>query len=163
GMKYLVFTTKHHDGFAMYDTKESDYKITDEKTPYSVQDKPDVTDEIFKSFRAEDFMIGAYFSKPDWHSEYYWWPYFPPKDRNVNYDTEKYEDRWGKFKDFTFNQINDLTSDYGDVDILWLDGGWVRPNDPNSEKDKERVDQDIDMDRIGQMARENQPGILVVD
>lgn len=167
GMKYVVFTTKHHDGFAMFDTKESDYKITSSKSPFSSNPKADVTKEIFKSFREEGFKIGAYFSKPDWHTEYYWWPYFPPKDRNVNYDPEKYPERWEKYKQFTFNQINELTSNYGKVDILWLDGGWVRPFktiDPTVEWQRTiKVEQDIDMDRIGSMARKNQPGIIVVD
>ena len=57
-----------------------------------------MADEIFKAFRKENFMIGAYFSKPDWHSPDYWWPYFPPKDRNVNYDPAKYPERWQHFK-----------------------------------------------------------------
>mgnify|MGYP007071186128 CR=1 FL=1 len=39
-------------------------------------------------------MIGAYFSKPDWHSEYYWWPFYPTKDRNVNYNIARHPDRW---------------------------------------------------------------------
>lgn len=167
GMKYVVFTTKHHDGFAMFDTKESDYKITSANSPFSTNPKADVTKEIFTSFRNEGFKIGAYFSKPDWHTEYYWWPYFPPKDRNVNYDPEKYPERWEKYKQFTFNQINELTSNYGKVDILWLDGGWVRPFktiDPTVEWQRTiKVEQDIDMDRIGSMARKNQPGIIVVD
>ncbi len=167
GMKYVVFTTKHHDGFAMFDTKESDYKITSPKSPFSTHPKADVTKAIFSSFRKEGFKIGAYFSKPDWHTEYYWWPYFPPKDRNVNYDPEKYPERWEKYKQFTFNQINELTSNYGKVDILWLDGGWVRPFktiDPSVEWQRTiKVEQDIDMDRIGTMARKNQPGIIVVD
>ncbi|WP_437920978.1 alpha-L-fucosidase [Sphingobacterium sp. LRF_L2] len=167
GMKYVVFTTKHHDGFAMFDTKESDYKITSSKSPFSTNPKADVTKAIFNSFRQDGFKIGAYFSKPDWHTEYYWWPYFPPKDRNVNYDPEKYPERWGKYKQFTFNQINELTSNYGKVDILWLDGGWVRPFktiDQSVEWQRTiKVEQDIDMDRIGTMARKNQPGIIVVD
>jgi len=155
GMKYVVFTTKHHDGFAMYDTKESDYKITSPNTPFSTNPKADVTKEIFNTFRHDGFKIGAYFSKPDWHSDYYWWKYFPPKDRNVNYEIKKHPERWEQFKKFTYNQLNELTSNYGKVDILWLDGGQVRPSETNS--------QDIDMDRIGAMARKNQPGILVVD
>ena len=167
GMKYVVFTTKHHDGFAMFDTQESDYKITSPKTPFSTNPKADVTKEIFNTFRSDGFKIGAYFSKPDWHTDYYWWPYFPPKDRNVNYDPEKYPERWEKFKNFTFNQINELTSNYGQVDILWLDGGWVRPFntiDPSVEWQRTiKVEQDIDMDKIGAMARKNQPGIIVVD
>jgi alpha-L-fucosidase len=112
-------------------------------------------------------MIGAYFSKPDWHSENYWWPYFPPKDRNVNYDPAKYPDRWQKFKDYTYNQIQELMTGYGKVDILWLDGGWVRPKssiDTSVSWEKTiPYDQDIDMPRIAAMARSNQPGLLVVD
>lgn len=167
GMKYVVFTTKHHDGFAMYDTKESDYKITSSKTPFSKHEKADVTQEIFNSFRNEGFKIGAYFSKPDWNSDNYWWSYFPPKDRNVNYNPYKYPDRWNKFKEYTFNQINEITSNYGNIDILWLDGGWVRPThtiDKSIEWHRTMVEgQDIDMDKIGKMARNNQPGIIVVD
>lgn len=152
GMKYVVFTTKHHDGFSMFDTKQTDYKITDPKTPFSTNLKANITKEIFNTFRKDGFMIGAYFSKPDWHSEYYWWPYFPPFGHDVNYDTKKYPDRWKKFQDFTYNQIEELMTDYGTIDILWLDGGWVRP-----EK------QDIDMPRIAEMARKHQPGLMVVD
>lgn len=167
GMKYVVFTTKHHDGFAMFDTQESDYKITSPKTPFSKNPKADVTREIFSTFRTEGFKIGAYFSKPDWHSDDYWWPYFPPKNRNVNYDPKKYPERWESFKRFTFNQLNELTSKYGKVDILWLDGGWVRPFntiDPKVEWQRTiKVEQDIDMDKIGTMARRNQPGIIIVD
>ncbi len=159
GMKYVVFTTKHHDGFAMYDTQQSDYKITSTKTPFSKNPKADVTKEIFTTFRKEGFKIGAYFSKPDWHSDDYWWPYFPPKDR--------YPERWNDFKKFTCNQLNEITSNYGKIDILWLDGGWVRPFhtiDPNVEWQRTiKVEQDIDMDKIGTMARRNQPGIIIVD
>ena len=167
GMKYVVFTTKHHDGFAMFDTKQSDYKITSSKTPFSKNPKADVVKEVFNTFRKDGFKIGAYFSKPDWHSDDYWWSYFPPKDRNVNYDPKKYPERWNNFKNFTFNQLNEITSNYGKVDILWLDGGWVRPFhtiDPNVEWQRTiKVEQDIDMDKIGTMARKNQPGIIIVD
>ncbi len=167
GMKYVVFTTKHHDGFAMFDTKESDYKITSKKTPFSTHPRANITKEIFNAFRNDGFKIGAYFSKPDWNTDYYWWSYFPPKDRNVNYDPKKYPERWQKYKNFTYNQINELTSEYGKVDILWLDGGWVRPFktiDPTVEWQRSiKVEQDIDMDKIGTMARNNQPGIIIVD
>lgn len=167
GMKYVVFTTKHHDGFAMFDTKESDYKITSPNTPFSKNPRANITKEIFTAFRNDNFKIGAYFSKPDWNSDYYWWSYFPPKDRNVNYDPTKYPDRWQKFKNYTFNQINELTSEYGKIDILWLDGGWVRPFKTIDQSiDWQRtikVEQDIEMDKIGAMARKNQPGIVIVD
>ncbi|OKS88647.1 hypothetical protein RG47T_4119 [Mucilaginibacter polytrichastri] len=167
GMKYMIFTTKHHDGFSMFDTKQTDYKITDAKTPFSKNPKANVTKEIFNSFRKENFMIGAYFSKPDWHSPEYWWPYFPPKDRNVNYDPAKYPEHWQKFKDFTYNQIQELMTGYGKVDILWLDGGWVRPkNTIDTTVDWQKgikFNQDIDMPKIAAMGRKNQPGLIVVD
>ena len=164
GMKYVIFTTKHHDGFCMFDTKQTDYKITSSKTPFSSNPRSNVTKEIFNAFRKENFKIGAYFSKPDWHSEYYWWPYFPPKDRNVNYDPAKYPERWQKFKDFTYNQIGELMSDYGAVDILWLDGGWVRPKSTVDKNERSiTYDQDIDMAKIAAMARSKQPGLIVVD
>ena len=89
GMKYVVFTTKHHDGFSMFDTKLTDYRITSDKTPFHSNPKANVTKEIFNAFRAEGLWAGAYFSKPDWHNENYWWPNFATPDRNVNYDIDK--------------------------------------------------------------------------
>jgi len=167
GMKYVVFTTKHHDGFSMFDTKQTDYKVTSPKTAFSSNPKSNVALEIFNAFRKEGFMTGAYFSKPDWHSPDYWWPYFPPKDRNVNYDPAKYPEKWQHFKDFTYNQISELMSGYGKMDILWLDGGWVRPLktvDRSVEWQQGiKYDQDIDMPKIAAMARAKQPGLIVVD
>jgi alpha-L-fucosidase len=167
GMKYVVFTTKHHDGFSMFDTKYSKYKITDPSCPFSSNAKSNIAKEVFSSFRKEGLMIGAYFSKPDWHSNDYWWRYFPLKDRNPSYDPKKYPEKWNAFKQLVYNQINELTSEYGSVDILWLDGGWVRPHTTiDKTVDWQRsipYDQDIDMPKIAAMARKNQPGILVVD
>ncbi len=167
GMKYVVFTTKHHDGFCMFDTKQTDYKITSTKSPFATNPKANVAKEVFDAFRKDGFMIGAYFSKPDWHNENYWWPYFPPKDRNVNYDPKKYPEHWNAFKQFTYNQIEELMSDYGKMDILWLDGGQVRPlSSIDKTVDWQKsipYDQDIDMANIAKMARSHQPGLLVVD
>ncbi len=172
GMKYVVFTTKHHDGFSMFDTKQTDYKITDAGCPFSSNPKADVTKEIFNAFRKDGFMIGAYFSKPDWHSPYYWWPNFATPDRNVNYDIKKYPDRWKKFVEFTHNQIMELMTGYGKIDILWLDGGWVEKltqeqikkyiNSPDY-KFTHIQSQDIDMPELVKKAREKQPGLIVVD
>jgi N-acetyl-beta-hexosaminidase/alpha-L-fucosidase len=167
GMKYVVFTTKHHDGFCMFDTKQTDYKITSAACPFSTNPRSNVAKEIFDAFRADNFMVGAYFSKPDWHSPDYWWPYFPPKDRNVNYDPAKYPERWNAFKKYTYNQIEELMTGYGKMDLLWLDGGWVRPLstiDPAVDWQKSiPYDQDVDMPAIAAMARSHQPGLIVVD
>lgn len=167
GMRYVVFTTKHHDGFCMFDTKQTDYKITSEQTPFHLNSKSDVTKEIFNAFRKYNFMTGAYFSKPDWHSQYYWWNYFATPNRMSNYDPAKYPERWKKFDDFTFNQLQELCTNYGKVDLLWLDGGWVRPDSTITEEEESWIKtpwrNEIDMQRIGRMARKQQPGILIVD
>ncbi|WP_423736544.1 alpha-L-fucosidase [Chitinophaga caseinilytica] len=168
GMRYMVFTTKHHDGFNMFDTKQSDYKITAPNVPFSKDPRADVTKEVFNAFRKEGIHIGAYFSKPDWHVDSYWWSYFPPKDRNPSYELSKYPERWNSFKKFTFNQIQELMTGYGKVDILWLDGGWVRPLSMHTKESLSwnktpAQDQDIDMPGIAAMARKNQPGLIVVD
>jgi alpha-L-fucosidase len=172
GMRYVVFTTKHHDGFSMFDTRETGYRITSPKTPFSSHPRADVTKGIFDAFRAQGFMIGAYFSKPDWHSPDYWWPNLATPDRNPNYDIKKYPDRWARFVAFTHAQISELMSRYGRVDILWLDGGWVRTltdaeikaeiNSPDY-KFTHVQSQDIDMPRLVAEARAKQPGLIVVD
>lgn len=178
GMKYVVFTTKHHDGFCMFDSKYTDYKVTDPECPFHRNPKANIAKEIFDAFRAKGLWAGAYFSKPDWHSEYYWDPYFPPLDRNVNYDPELYPEKWEKFIEFTHNQMMELMTDYGKIDILWLDGGWVSKKSPeqagNSYQNKLKeaqsgfiknraVNQDIRMDELAAKARVKQPGLIVVD
>lgn len=175
GMKYMVFTTKHHDGFSMFESKYTDYKITDKKTPFSTNARSNVTKEIFNAFRKENLWIGAYFSKPDWHSDYYWWKKFPASDRNANYSIAKYPDQWKKFTDYTHNQIDELVSDYGKVDILWLDGGWVRKTSDVEVKNyltevyegtrwaRNPQNQDIDMPGLVKKVRAKQPKLIVVD
>jgi len=178
GMKYVVFTTKHHDGFSMFDTKQTDYKVTDPGCTFHTNPKSNITKEIFDAFRSEGLWAGAYFSKPDWHNDYYWDPYFPPRDRNVNYDPELYPEKWKKYVDFTHKQIMELMTDYGKVDILWLDGGWVAKESKEdigkwySKKALDTksgflkssiVNQDIRMDELVEKARAKQPGLIVVD
>lgn len=168
GMKYMIFTTKHHDGFCMFDSKFTDYKITGQTSKFATHTLSNITSEVFDAFRQQDIKVGAYFSKPDWNHQDYWWPYFPAFDRNVNYDPEKYPDKWERFKQFTYNQIEELMTDYGRVDLLWLDGGWVRPAESLTEETKPWLGQnqwiqDIDMASIAGMARRHQPGILIVD
>jgi alpha-L-fucosidase len=167
GMRYVVLTAKHHDGFSMFDTKQTDYRITGPDCAFRTNARADVTREIFDAFRKEGFGVGAYFSKPDWHSPDFWAPEWATPDRNVNYSIDKYPERWQRFRDFTFRQIEELVTGYGRLDILWLDGGWVRPQ-PMIEVApgtfvKNAKNMDIDMPRIAAMARRNQPGLLIVD
>lgn len=175
GMKYVVFTTKHHDGFCMFDTKTTDYKITGTQSPFRDHPRSNVAKEIFQAFRKEGLWTGAYFSKPDWHSDDYWWRRFPPSDRNCNYSIQKYPEKWASFVKYTHQQIEELMTDYGKMDILWLDGGWVRTKTEeeikadlfevyeNSRWARNPQSQDIDMAGMVKMARAKQPGLIVVD
>jgi alpha-L-fucosidase len=154
GMKYMIFTTKHHDGFCMFDTRQTDYRITGPSCPFHAHPRADITREVFDAFRALGFGIGAYFSKPDWHSPWYWSPHWAHADRNVNYDVIKHPDKWREFCSFTHRQIEELVTGYGPLDILWFDGVWVQPANRN---------QDIDMPGIAARARSHTPGLLFVD
>ncbi len=152
GMRYTVFTSKHHDGFCMFDTKQTPYRTTDPSCPFHTNPKADFVKEMTDAFREEGFGIGVYYSKSDWHHPGYWAPEWPHRDRNVNYDIKEHPDKWATFVDFTHGVVEELMSGYGPVDILWLDGGQVRP-----------PSQDIDMPRLAAMARRHQPGLIVVD
>ncbi|WP_168356290.1 alpha-L-fucosidase [Lysobacter enzymogenes] len=155
GTRYFVFTTKHHDGFSMWDTKTTDYRITAPNVPYHANPNADIVKVLFDAFRKKSFMIGAYFSKPDWHTPTFWVPGQPVLTRHTTYDVKAHPELWARFKAFTHAQIDELVSGYGPVDILWLDGGWVRPDAAENE--------DIDMPAIAANARSKQPGLLVVD
>lgn len=150
GMKYMIFTTKHHDGFNLFNTKQTNFSIMN--SAFKDNPKADVAKYVFDAFRKKDFMIGAYFSKPDWHCEYYWWPRYATPNRNVNYNINRHPEQWKAFQKFTYNQIEELMSNYGKIDILWLDGGWVAA--PR---------QDIKMESIAKMARSHQTDLLIVD
>ena len=138
GMRYMIFTTKHHDGFSMFDSKYTDYKVTDPECAFSSNPRANITEELFDAFRAKQMWVGAYFSKPDWHHDSYWDPYWPAFDRNVNYDPALYPEKWESFVQFTHNQLLELTTDYGDIDIVWLDGGWVK------KRDQQNLDENLD-------------------
>lgn len=124
GMKYMIFTTKHHDGFCNFDSKLTDFTIT--HGPFASNPKSNVAKEVFNAFRDRDFMIGCYFSKPDWHTEWFWNPEFATPNRHINYKKERHPEWWKNYQDFTAGQLGELLGgDYGRFDILWLDGGWI--------------------------------------
>ncbi len=164
GMRYVVFTTKHHDGFCMFDTKYTTYSSTGPDCPA----QRDFTRETLEAFRAAGFWTGLYFSKPDWHNDDYWAHEWATPDRNVNYTIADHPERWERFCDFTYNQIHELTHNYGKIDILWLDGGWVRPAWSLTDEAttwlgcKAQV-QDVNMPLIARMAREENPQLIIVD
>ncbi|MBB6672405.1 alpha-L-fucosidase [Cohnella nanjingensis] len=158
GFKYLIFTTKHHDGFCMWDTHTTDYRITDGATPFHAHRYADICRHVFDAFRREGLAIAAYFSKADWHTPYYWAPGMKRGRhtwRGPSYDPQEYPWLWEKFVQLTHEQIMELMTRYGRVDMLWLDAGWVR--------DGGRVRQDIRLGEVVARARRVQPWLLSVD
>jgi len=100
GMKYLVFTTKHHDGFVNFDSKLTDYKIASPESPF----RRDVVAELAKACHEGGLGLGFYYSPPDWH--------------HPDYRTENHE----RYIRYLRGQIEELCSNYGKVDIIWFDG-----------------------------------------
>lgn len=148
GMKYMIFTTKHHDGFCTFDSKYTDFSVAN--GPFMNNPRKDVAYHVFDAFRKKNFMMGCYFSKPDWHCEWFWNPYFATASRRINYKKENHPDWWKNYQTFTQNQLGELMTRYGHFDILWLDGGWVTGDD-------------INLDGILEKARKQHPGLISVD
>jgi len=156
GFKYFIFTTKHHDGFCMWDTQYTDYKITGEDCPFHTNKNADVCKKIFDAMRAEGIGITAYFSKADWHCPDYWNSGYERGTktwRGPSYDPEKYPEVWKRFETFTHNQVNELMDNYGPIDALWFDAGWVC----------KEGGQDIHLGDMMDKIREKHPGVLSVD
>lgn len=145
GMQYAVFTTKHHDGYAMFDTKTSDFGVM--HSPYG----RDIVREFVDAFRAEGLRIGLYFSLIDWHHPDY--PAFKDEDKPYRFGRSRppSDEQWARFIDVMFEQVRELLTNYGQIDVLWFDGGWERK--PEQWKAKE----------LEALARELQPGILLND
>jgi alpha-L-fucosidase len=120
GMQYAVFTTKHHDGFAMFHTRQSDFSI--EHAPY----RKDIVRGFADAFRAEGIRVGFYFSLCDWHHPDY--PAFTDADRPYKWGMWRRSspEAWRRFIASMFAQMRELLTNYGKVDLLWFDGGWER-------------------------------------
>ncbi|WP_397488484.1 alpha-L-fucosidase [Rhizobium ruizarguesonis] len=115
GMKYVVLTTKHHDGFCLWDTKATDFKVTN--TPYG----QDLLGPFVDAFRAEGLRIGFYYSLIDWHH-----PDFTvdPRHPQRNHpDALKINDGrdMHRYAAFMREQVRELLTDFGQIDIMWFD------------------------------------------
>lgn len=115
GMKYMVMTVKHHDGFCLFDSKLTDYKCTNTKAGR------DLTKEFVEAVRAEGLKVGLYYSLIDWHH-----PDFPkysdinhPMRGNPAYKDETVD--FDRYLRYMHGQIEELVSNYGQIDILWFD------------------------------------------
>lgn len=145
GMKYAVLTSKHHDGFAMWDSALTDFKVTN--TPAG----RDLLREFVDAFRAEGLKIGFYHSVIDWHHPDYTMDHTHPyrdqdaKAFNAGRDMARY-------REFLHGQVRELLTNYGKIDVMWFD--WTPPT-----KSRE----DWDSENLAKMVRELQPGIILND
>lgn len=150
GFKYLLFTTKHHDGFCMWDTLTTDYRITGPDCSFRDNRNADITGRLYDAFRSRKMAISVYFSKPDWHCPLYWEPGYLLNQRthvNPSYDIKEYPELWERFISFMHDQIIELTTKYGRIECLWFDGGI-----PGT-----KINQIVDS------VRKNQPWVLSAD
>ncbi|MFO7976346.1 MAG: alpha-L-fucosidase, partial [Candidatus Hydrogenedentota bacterium] len=111
GMKYLVFTTKHHDGFVNFDSKLTDYKITSPESPFG----RDIVKELADACHKAGLGLGFYYSPPDWH--------------HPDYRTDNH----AKYIEYLHGQLRELCTNYGQIDIIWFDGLGGTAEDWNSE------------------------------
>lgn len=153
GMKYAVLTTKHHEGFCLFDSKYTDYKATNTAA------KRDLVKEFVEAFRAEGIKIGFYYSLIDWH-----YPDFTvdenhpqsPKDKSdAAYAALNKGRDMAKYRTYLHNQVEELMTKYGKIDILWLDFSY--PNKNGHGKGHE----DWNSEDLIKMVRKKQPGIII--
>ena len=137
GMKYICFTTKHHDGFCMWDTKYTDYNIMN--TPYG----RDVLKMLADACQKHGMLLSLYYSNPDWHHEYGFNPSSTHQWKSVNKEGEHNTE---KYREFVKNQIRELLTNYGPIYTFFWD---IPPKiyDPS----------------LNELVRELQPGIFIND
>jgi len=159
GMKYAVITTKHHDGFCLFDSHFTEYKSTN--TPIG----KDLIREWVDAFRSEGLKVGFYYSLLDWHHPHYIVDRNHPLVERGKGETQEYEKRyeeWNKDRDmevyrtYVRNQVTELLTNYGKIDILWFDYSFPAGNHGKGRED-------WDSKGLLKLVRELQPGIILND
>ncbi len=144
GMKYAVLTSKHHDGFCLFDSQLTDYKITN--TPFG----RDLVREFVDAFRAEGLKVGLYYSLLDWHHPGY--PAYGDRQHPMRFN-EAYkgmERDWDSYLSYMHGQVREICSNYGKLDILWFDFSY---DDMKGEKWKAK--------ELVEMVRSLQPDVII--
>ena len=151
GMKYVVLTAKHHEGFCLFDSKFTDYKATN--TPYG----KDLIKEYVEAFRAEGLKVGFYYSLIDWHHPDYTIDRVHPQrqESDSEYDRLNKGRDMNKYREYMKNQVRELLTNYGEISIIWFDFSFPGKNG------KGRTD--WDSENLLKLARSLQPGIIIDD
>jgi len=151
GMRYVVLTAKHHEGFCLWDSKYTDYKATN--TPFG----KDLIKEYVEAFRAEGLKVGFYYSLIDWHHPDYTIDRVHPQRQESDADYAKLNagKDMNKYREYLKNQVRELLTNYGEISIIWFDFSFPGKNG------KGRAD--WDSENLLKLARSLQPGIIVDD
>lgn len=144
GMKYVVLTTKHHEGFCLFDTKYTDYKSTN--TPCG----KDLVKEYVEAFREAGLKVGFYYSLLDWHHPDYTVDCCHPLRNKVDWDEYNKGKDLHKYAEYMRNQVTELLSNYGKIDILWFDFSL-----------KGKGKDEWEAEELIATARKLQPGIII--
>lgn len=139
GMKYITITSRHHDGFSMFDTKATDYNIV-QKTPY----KKDVLKDLAAACKKEGIKLFFYYSLLDWHNDDYF-----PRGKTGTDISGRGEGKWENYIAFMKAQLTELLTNYGDISGIWFDGKW------------DRKDADWHFDEIYEVIHNLQPQCLI--
>jgi alpha-L-fucosidase len=162
GMKYVVLTTKHHEGFCLWDSQLTDYKAPN--TPAG----RDLLRPFVDAFRAEGLRIGFYYSLIDWHHPEFPVDFLHPRRYDAEFREAEKDRDVAVYREYLHGQTRELLTQYGDIDIIWFDfsySGRDRAEQPGLEwsagtgKGKE----DWGSEELLAMVRELQPGIIVND
>jgi alpha-L-fucosidase len=151
GMKYVVLTAKHHEGFCLFDSKYTDYKTTN--TPYG----KDLIKEYVEAFRAEGLKVGFYYSLIDWHHPDYTIDRVHPQrqESDTAYVRLNKGRDMNKYREYIKNQVRELLTNYGEISIIWFDFSFPGKNGKDHK--------DWDSENLLKMARSLQSGIIVDD
>lgn len=136
GANYMIFTTKHHDGFCLWPSKYTDYTIAN--APY----KKDIVKAIVDAYTAEGIDVHLYFSIIDWNH---------PGYRSAIPETDQEKAAYEEFKTFTANQLKELIHNYPAIKGLWFDGSW----------DKAWINEAAWVDELGKELRAMKPGLVI--
>ena len=140
GMKYITITSKHHDGFAMYDSKISDYNIVD-STPYG----KDVLKQLKEACDQQGLKLFFYHSQLDWHHP----DYYPRGRTGQGYTGRPENGDWNRYINYMNAQLTELLTNYGDIGGIWFDGMW------------DQWSADWQLEKTYSLIHELQPGALI--
>ena len=149
GMKYVVFTTKHHEGFCLFDSQYTDYKSTNTRC------KRDLLREVVDAFRAEGLRIGLYHSLIDWHHPDFTIDSIHPLRNHPDREAMNQGRDMNRYRTYLYNQTRELLTNYGPIDILWYDFSY--PDAAYNPKGRE----DWGAEKLVKMIRSIQPSILL--